>query len=197
LGVAFFDKRKVLERVHFFLIKNEPVNSYLINFCFFLKQLLLALCIKQNLKMRIIQANIDHLEEVVALFDAYRVWYRKESDKYSAKEFLTERISNKDSVIYVCESEEGKLIGFTQLYPIFSSTRMKRMWLLNDLFVDPDHRGKGISKMLINKTKELSKLTDACGVLLETETTNDIGNRLYPQEGFQLEKNNFYFWANK
>ena len=71
------------------------------------------------------------------------------------------------------------------------------MWLLNDLFVEPDYRGKGISKMLINQAKNLAKKTDACGVLLETETTNDIGNRLYPQEGFHLEENNYYFWTNQ
>ena len=146
--------------------------------------------------MKIIQAEITHVDRVVELFDAYRVWYRMESDKKTAKEFLTERIKNKESVIFACENEEGKLIGFTQLYPIFSSVRMKRMWLLNDLFVHPDFRGKGVSKMLINQAKGLCKKTNACGVLLETETTNDIGNKLYPATGFELEENNFYFWTN-
>ena len=73
---------------------------------------------------------------------------------------------------------------------------MKRMWLLNDLFVDPNYRGQGISKMLINQAKDLCQKTNACGVLLETETTNDIGNNLYPAAGFELEANNFYFWTN-
>jgi len=132
----------------------------------------------------------------VELFDAYRVWYRKNSNKAMAKQFLTERVENKESIIYACENENGKLVGFTQLYPIFSSTRMKRMWLLNDLFVAPDFRGKGISKMLINQAKDLCQKTNACGVLLETETTNDIGNKLYPATGFELEENNFYFWSN-
>lgn len=145
--------------------------------------------------MKIIQANISHLQGVVDLFDAYRVWYRKDSDKPTAEHFLGERLKKGDSVIYACENEEGKLIGFTQLYPIFSSVRMKKMWLLNDLFVHPEFRGKGISKMLLNQAKVLTKETDACGVLLETETTNDIGNKLYPQMGFELEANNFYFWA--
>ena len=145
--------------------------------------------------MKIIQAKPIHIDQLVDLFDAYRVWYRKESDKLTAKQFLLERMANKESVIYVCENEDGDLVGFTQLYPIFSSTRMKRMWLLNDLFVHPDFRGKGISKMLINEAKDLAKKTDACGVLLETETTNDIGNKLYPRMGFELEKNNFYFWS--
>lgn len=146
--------------------------------------------------MKIIQANEQHLDQVVDLFDGYRVWYRKDSNKELGKQFLLERMQNKESIIYACETENGSLVGFTQLYPIFSSTRMKRMWLLNDLFVHPDFRGKGISKMLINRAKDLAKSTNACGVLLETETTNDIGNRLYPSAGFELEKNHFYFWTN-
>ena len=77
--------------------------------------------------MKIIQAELTQLTEVIDLFDAYRVWYGKESNKEMAREFLTERIKNRESIIYACENDEGKIIGFTQLYPIFSSTRMKRM----------------------------------------------------------------------
>ena len=146
--------------------------------------------------MKVFQANSSHIDQVVELFDAYRVWYRKPSDKVSAKAFLLERIYSKESVIYVCENEDKQLIGFTQLYPIFSSTRMKRMWLLNDLFVHSDFRGLGVSRLLIQKAKSLAKANNACGILLETEKSNDIGNKLYPSEDFELEENNFYFWTN-
>ena len=147
--------------------------------------------------MKIIQANETHIDQLVELFDAYRVWYRKTSDKSNARTFLLERMQSKESVIYVAEDDNGNLVGFTQLYPIFSSTRMKRMWLLNDLFVHPENRGLGISKMLINQAKDLAKSNIACGILLETEKSNDIGNQLYPKMDFELESNNFYFWVNK
>lgn len=144
--------------------------------------------------MKIVQTDISQIDQLVELFDAYRLWYRKESDKKNAKDFLLQRIKNGESIIYACENEGGKLVGFTQLYPIFSSVRMKRMWLLNDLFVDPNFRGQDISKMLINQAQDLCRNTNACGILLETEKTNDIGNNLYPATGFELEENNFYFW---
>ena len=147
--------------------------------------------------MKIIQANETHIDQVVNLFDAYRVWYGKPSDKDAAHDFLLERMKSKESIIYVAEDENGKLVGFTQLYPIFSSTRMKRMWLLNDLFVQPESRGKRVSKILINEAKKLAKSNNACGILLETEKSNDIGNHLYPSMDFELEGNNFYFWTNK
>ncbi len=136
------------------------------------------------------------LDRLVDLFNAYRVFYKKASDLQAAREFITQRLEKEDSKIYVCEDNEGKIIGFTQLYPLFSSTRMKKLWLLNDLFVDENGRGQGASKLLIDKAKELAKSTDACGVMLETGKTNHIGNNLYPRTGFvKNEGSNFYEWS--
>jgi GNAT superfamily N-acetyltransferase len=102
-----------------------------------------------------------------------------------------------ESVVFIA-LEDGTATGFTQLYPLFSSTRMKQIWLLNDLYVAPEHRGKGISKMLLEKAKELARKTDACEVMLETAKTNDIGNQLYPSAGFELGTDfNWYHWENK
>ena len=144
------------------------------------------------------KATIADLDGLVNLFDKYRVFYEKESDKEGARGFLSERIYNNDSEIFVAEDADGKLIGFVQLYPLFSSTRMKRLWLLNDLFVEQFHRGKGFSKSLIQKAKELAKATGAAGLILETAKSNDIGNRLYPSTGFTLDlDHNYYYWDVK
>jgi len=114
------------------------------------------------------KATIQDLPQLAELFDQYRVFYHKESDIPAAESFLKDRIENKDSEIFVAESE-GDLVGFVQLYPLFSSTRMKRYWLLNDLFVNENYRGKGFSKELIEEAKELAKCTNAAGILLEPE----------------------------
>lgn len=143
------------------------------------------------------KTTIHDLTQLAELFDQYRVFYHKESDIPAAENFLKERIENKDSEIFVAE-QNGNLTGFVQLFPIFSSTRMKRYWLLNDLYVNENHRGKGFSKELIEEAKQLAKSTDACGVLLETGKSNDIGNQLYPACGFKLyDSVNFYEWTNK
>ena len=100
----------------------------------------------------------------------------------------------KDSKIFVCDFN-NKLSGFVQLYPIFSSTRVSKYWLLNDLYVDVKKRGKGYSKLLIEKSKELVVESKACGMMLETEKSNIIGNKLYPSSGFKKnELCNFYEW---
>lgn len=143
------------------------------------------------------KANIQDVRQLSELFDQYRVFYHKDSDIPAAENFLKERIGKEDSEIFVAEND-GKLVGFVQLYPLFSSTRMKRYWLLNDLYVNENHRGKGYSKQLIEEAKELAKSTDACGILLETGKSNDIGNKLYPACGFEIyDEVNFYEWTNQ
>ncbi len=146
--------------------------------------------------MKIIQASMEHIEGLALLFDAYRVWYRKDGNIPSAKEFLKARLQNSESIVYLAIDEKnGGMVGFTQLYPLFSSTRMKPLWLLNDLFVQPDYRGQGISKLLIDRCKELARTTEAAGLMLETEKSNTIGNQLYAATDFELESDvNFYFW---
>ena len=98
-------------------------------------------------------------------------------------------------MIYIARVENDVATGFTQLYPLFSSTRLKRFWLLNDLFVHSNFRGKGISKLLIEQAKQLCIDTKACGMYLETGKDNKVGNQLYPSAGFTLDnENNFYYW---
>ena len=146
--------------------------------------------------MTVRNAVESDVEKLAVLFDAYRVFYEKESDLNKAKKFLLDRIANKESWIIVA-MEEDDMVGFVQLYPLFSSTRMKKLWLLNDLFIVENYRGKGISKQLIEKCKDVCNDTGACGLMLETAKTNKTGNNLYVKTGFVLDADhNYYNWDN-
>lgn len=143
------------------------------------------------------QAKLEHLEEVAVLFDQYRVWYRQESDLEGARSFIKERIEKRESVIFIAQDIERKILGFVQLYPIFSSVSMERSWLLNDLFVHEDFRGRGIGKFLIRIAKNLCYAYDSKGLLLETEADNKVAQALYEKTGFTRESNLFYFWKKE
>ncbi|HTE29546.1 MAG TPA: GNAT family N-acetyltransferase [Chryseolinea sp.] len=144
--------------------------------------------------MELRKATIDDMDELGDLFNKYRIFYGKESALSEAKEFLSERFIEHESEIFIAIS--GAVItGFVQLYPLFSSTRMKRLWLLNDLFVLEEYRGKGISKALIERVKEFCRETGACGFTLQTAKTNIVGNRLYERMGLVLDMEyNTYSW---
>ena len=145
--------------------------------------------------MIIRKAELEDVISLGLLFDNYRQFYKKETDIGGAERFLTERMKNNESEIFVAENEEKGLMGFVQLYPVFSSTRMKRLWLLNDLFVESGYRGKGISNQLINECKNLCRRTESCGMILETAKDNAIGNNLYLKTGFVPDSDhNYYEW---
>ena len=144
----------------------------------------------------LIQANLNHLDDLALLFDAYRIFYKKETDLDAAKKFLRERLANDQSVIFMVYND-SRAVGFTQLYPVFSSVNMSAVWLLNDLFVDPVCRGKKIGKQLLEAAQNHCTASGAKGVSLETEQTNVVGNKLYPIMGFEKDtEHNFYYWEN-
>ena len=149
-----------------------------------------------NNPIEIREAARGDLDQLSGLFDRYRRFYRQPSDPEGARRFLTDRMLNRDSVIYIAV-HEIRLAGFVQCYPIFTSVGMKRSWLLNDLFVLEEFRKRGVAKMLIEKCKALAVSTGANGLMLETEKSNAVGNQLYPAVGFErMDASNFYFWKN-
>lgn len=142
-------------------------------------------------------ATGNDVEQLTDLFDLYRMFYRQPSDRPGAKLFLQDRIKNRESEIIVAE-EEGKLIGFTQLYPQFSSIRMKKLWILNDLFVMEVYRRMGVARGLIKAAQQFARETSAAGLLLETEKANTAANKLYPSCGFiTYDETNFYWWEKE
>lgn len=145
--------------------------------------------------MTIRVASLPDFPQLVALFEGYRAFYEKAPAPEAALQFLTERLTKGESQVYVAEDADGTLTGFVQLYPLFSSTRLQRLWLLNDLFVHPAHRGRGISVLLIEQAKQWCIQTGSAGMFLETARTNTIGNELYPRTGFTLdEEHHYYCW---
>lgn len=144
--------------------------------------------------MEILRADMEHLPDLVPLFDGYRIFYKQYSDYVGAKKFLHKRIQNKESVIFIAY-EDDVAVGFTQLYPIFSSVSLEPMYLLNDLYVEKNYRGKGIGKALIDKSKELCKELDYKGLFLQTASDNPA-QYIYEHLGFEKDPDLFYFWKN-
>ena len=140
--------------------------------------------------MKIFQATIEDLEGVSHLFNLYRMFYQQESDIEGAKTYIKERIENKESVIFVVK-DKLDYIGFTQLYPTFSSISMKRAWILNDLYVDREARKQGIGELLLHKAKEYAIKTGAKSINLSTAPENDAAQRLYEKNGY-IRDSQFY-----
>jgi GNAT superfamily N-acetyltransferase len=134
----------------------------------------------------IARAGPGDAETVAALFDAYRQFYRCGPDLAGARAFIGERLARADSVIFVAEGRGGPL-GFTQLYPSFTSTGMARIYILNDLFVVPGARGRGIGAALLRHAAEFARDEGAVRLALSTERTNAAAQALYEREGWRRD----------
>ncbi len=145
--------------------------------------------------MIIIKAHIEHLNLIVPLFDAYRIFYQRSSDKEAAKKFLFERLKNRESIIFLALID-NEAVGFTQFYPSFSSVSMQPIYILNDLYVKETYRKQGIGVALLNKAKQLCREQNYKGLGLQTETTNPA-QHLYESLGWKKDPDLQYFWANE
>jgi ribosomal protein S18 acetylase RimI-like enzyme len=149
-----------------------------------------------NMKISIEKVEISQVNDVVALFDGYRVFYGQPSNITAAEAFLTARLNNNESVIYLARDEANTPVGFTQLFPSFSSVSVQHSWILNDLFVSPDHRKKGTGKALLTAAKEFSVKTKAKGILLETAMDNVNAQALYESQGYHKEDDCYFYFLN-
>ena len=144
--------------------------------------------------MEIKQINTANYQLVIRLFDQYRVFYKQASDIALAETYIKNRLENNESVIFVALADD-KPVGFTQLYSLLSSVKATKNWLLNDLFVDSDHRKQGIGEALLKVAANFAKSHGATFVQLETASDNYIAQKLYESVGFlKLDaKTSFYY----
>ena len=137
------------------------------------------------------RAKKKDIDDLSVLFDKYRIFYKQRSNVDNARSFLKKRMKRKESVIFVAE-ERDELIGFTQLFPIFSSVSMKRTWLLNDLYVNERSRGIGAATKLLDAAKEFGAETRSKWLLLQTAADNFTAQKVYEKNGWIKETDLFY-----
>jgi len=139
------------------------------------------------------KATIQDVDKISILFDKYRIFYKQNTDIVSAKEFISERIINKESVIFLAEENE-QIFGFTQLYPIFSSVSMKRTWLLNDLYVSEESRGKGYADALLLAAQQFGAETNSKWLMLQTDNDNYAGQKVYERNAWEKDEVSFTYY---
>lgn len=142
--------------------------------------------------MNVRLATITDLNEISSLFDTYRVFYRQLSNIDQSTAFVRERFLNQQSWILVVE-QEGRLVGFSQLYPMFSSVSVHRLMVLNDLFVVTEKRGTGLGRALISASQRLAKEMGFETMTIATEKGNAKARQLYPEIGFKEDSNFIHY----
>lgn len=137
-------------------------------------------------ELTIRQAAPSDLDRLAPLFDGYRRFYRQPSDMEGAKRFLLDRLRFNQSIIFIA-FQGNEAVGFTQLYPSFSSGAMAQIFILNDLFVAPNARKRGIGGALLERAAEYARQLGALLMVLSTEADNLIAQSLYQKHGWKRD----------
>lgn len=133
--------------------------------------------------MTVRQATIADLDILMSLFDAYRQFYDCQSDLSSARSFLRDRFEHQQSIIMLA-LDGAKAVGFAQLFPSFSSTRLARTFILNDLFVATQARGTGAGRALLDAACAYGRSVGAARLSLSTAVTNATAQAVYERAGW-------------
>jgi GNAT superfamily N-acetyltransferase len=139
-----------------------------------------------NRAVEVRQATVEDLDLLVPLFDAYRQFYRQPSEPERVRQFLLERFEHNQSVLFLA-FERAVAVGFTQLYPSFSSAALGRIFILNDLFVVPEARRHGVASALLRAAAEYGRRIHALRLALSTEVSNTTAQSAYEALGWQRE----------
>ena len=144
--------------------------------------------------MNIERATLEHIDEVARLFDLYRQFYEQPADLDLARRYVSARITNDESVIYLATDNSGSGLGFTQLYASFCSVAAASIWILYDLYVAADTRKQGVGTALMNRARQLAQETGAARLELETAVDNITAQSGYERLGY-VRNTRFYGYA--
>jgi putative acetyltransferase len=142
--------------------------------------------VSNRAQLKLVQVSAEQVDLVVPLFDAYRQFYGQTPDLDGARRFLAERLEHSESVVFAI-LENGRALGFTQLYPSFSSVSMKPIWILNDLFVVGEARRRGVGLRLLRAARDHASRTGAARLALSTAATNTKAQALYERDGWRRD----------
>ncbi|WP_156499224.1 GNAT family N-acetyltransferase [Fictibacillus phosphorivorans] len=135
---------------------------------------------------RIRPVVIEDLEQLKGLMYRYIVdFYKGKSPEGSALEDHIKHLlsSVEAGTQFVAESEDGRLAGFATLYFSFSTTRLQKIAILNDLFVDAEFRGAGLGEKLFLHVLEYTKKEGYAYMTWQTASDNTSAQALYKKMG--------------
>lgn len=139
------------------------------------------------------RAGLPELDQVASLFDAYRQFYGQAGDVEAAYAFLRQRIELGESILFWAREPDGTALGFTQLYPSFSSVSLAHIFILNDLFVVPGARRRGVGEHLLAAAAKFARSEGAVRLALSTAVDNAAAQALYERTGWRRDEQFYHY----
>jgi ribosomal protein S18 acetylase RimI-like enzyme len=136
------------------------------------------------------QATNQDISGLYELMKQYIVdFYKQPAPKEKElKELIMHLLENPSNGLQFVAEHQGELLGFATLYFTFSTLKVKRLAVLNDLFVIPKARGKKIGEKLFKVCLEYIRENEFASMTWETAKDNKVAQALYNKMGGKLSE---------
>jgi GNAT superfamily N-acetyltransferase len=113
---------------------------------------------------------------------------RPQPNEEELKKLIDHLIDNPSSGLQFVAEHDGKFLGFTTLYFSFSTLQIKKVAILNDLFVLQEARGEKLGEKLFQTCLSYIRENDFAYMTWETAKDNLVSQSLYKKMGGQLSE---------
>jgi len=123
-------------------------------------------------------------DQAAELFDEYRQHYGANPAPGAVAGWMMDQVAGDHMRVYVA-SRDDRAAGICSVAVVPAALTLRTVWLLRDLYVDPDSRRHGIARALLAHVADAARAESAHRLSLQTEATNARALELYAKAGFE------------
>jgi GNAT superfamily N-acetyltransferase len=128
-------------------------------------------------------ARTEEIEEMLPLIRAYCEFYETEPNDEGLRRMFETLITDPNQGVVFIARDDGRPVGFATLDWKWSSLKAARIGYLEDLFVDPGTRGRGIADGLIEACAERCRELGMPALEWLTAPDNHRAQKVYNRTG--------------
>lgn len=136
-------------------------------------------------QIKIRQATSNDVPKLYTLMNTYIVdfYHQPKPNEDELKGLIQYLLDNPTIGLQFVAEKDDDLFGFATLYFTFSTLKVKRQAILNDLFVVQDARGQKIGEELFKASLSYIRDHDFSSMTWETAKDNTVAQSLYEKMG--------------
>ncbi len=141
--------------------------------------------------MTIRPATYDDIDAVLPMMLAYCDFYEVEHPNEPALQEMARQLIDADDdrgFLLVAADDDDRPVGFSACGWKWSTLRGARCVIMEDLFVDPEFRGRGVADRLISESAAVARRGGAPAMLWQTQPANKRAQAVYDRVGGQPER---------
>ena len=127
------------------------------------------------------------LPELLPLMEAYLAFYETSGERAALEQLCRALLADREreGIQLLARSPDGVAVGFATVYWTWTTTRVGRLGVMNDLFVAPAARGSGAADALILAARDRAAARGCVALAWQTALENHRAQAVYDRVGGQ------------